>query len=174
MINRNHSLGRRHFSIAHELFHVLTWSIFHPTHIASEELLNEIHSRSEKLANCFAAGLLMPSEYILPLWRRRNDLDLKIRLEETAELLMVSPDALFWRLVTLRQLKKCDKPENWDLAFTCSNPPKLYSKLFAEMIHDVISKGKVSVRKTLNLLDCQLEDLTELLLSYSLPVPFEL
>jgi Zn-dependent peptidase ImmA (M78 family) len=60
LLNSNNVPWRRTFDLAHELFHLLTFKIFHsgmedsPAHVASR--------REERLATCFARHLLMPVE----------------------------------------------------------------------------------------------------------------
>ena len=58
LINRREAPGRRHFDLAHEVFHILTWDTMPPEHIevASEQSKNRV----EQLANSFASAILMP------------------------------------------------------------------------------------------------------------------
>ena len=51
--------GRRHFDLAHELFHILTWDAMPPEH--SEAARETGGNRAEQLANNFAAAVLMPA-----------------------------------------------------------------------------------------------------------------
>jgi Zn-dependent peptidase ImmA (M78 family)/DNA-binding XRE family transcriptional regulator len=59
LINGRNVEVRQYFSIAHELFHLITWD---------EEMLKLVdsskkyHEKNEQLANAFAAGLLIPKE----------------------------------------------------------------------------------------------------------------
>jgi Zn-dependent peptidase ImmA (M78 family) len=57
LLNANNPRGRRNDDLAHELFHLLTWNVFHPasTNTASSEA-------EERFAGHFAANLLMPSD----------------------------------------------------------------------------------------------------------------
>ena len=176
LINRNHPVGRQHFSMAHELFHILTWTIFHPKHKAVDKLIDGERDRSEKLANSFAAGLLMPTPAVEKLWKHKGDSDLKSWLETTGDVLQVSPDALFWRLYTLRRVKKEDMPAGLHLRYRAKQEerPRVYSENFVQMAREVIAQGRVSVRKVARLLSCTYEDLEDLFRSYSLPAPFVL
>ncbi|MHB8899519.1 MAG: helix-turn-helix domain-containing protein [Thermoguttaceae bacterium] len=57
LLNANNTRWRRNHDLAHELFHLLTWPLFHPVAggtIIAVEL-------EEKLATSFASNLLMPS-----------------------------------------------------------------------------------------------------------------
>ena len=59
LIARREVAGRRHFDLAHELFHILTWDAMPPEH--SEAAQETDGNRVEQLANNFAAAVLMPS-----------------------------------------------------------------------------------------------------------------
>jgi len=172
LVNRNHSLGRQHFSMAHELFHVLTWSVLPPEPVAPQET-EEARSKAEKLANCFAGAILMPTGIVLPLWDSRGDCPLREWLEETASGLGVSPDALFWRLKSLRKVKVQDYPPHWDLPMQCESPlPKLYSRDLAEITRAAIEHGQVSVRRAAKLLSLDREGVAEFLEEHSLAMPY--
>ena len=54
LISRREFAGRRHFDLAHELFHILTWDAMPPEH--SETARETGGNRVEQLANTFAAG----------------------------------------------------------------------------------------------------------------------
>ena len=58
LLNAKNAHWRRNHDLAHELFHLLTWFIFHPT-VEASLIASEWE---EKLATCFAANLLMPSD----------------------------------------------------------------------------------------------------------------
>ena len=53
LIARREFAGRRHFDLAHELFHILTWDAMPPEH--SEAARETGGNRVEQLANTFAA-----------------------------------------------------------------------------------------------------------------------
>ena len=59
LISRSEVAGRRHFDLAHELFHILTWDAMPPERV--EEASDFGGNRVEQLANNFAAAVLMPS-----------------------------------------------------------------------------------------------------------------
>lgn len=65
LINSNHSLGRQHFSISHELYHLFIQENFAPHH-CSAGAFNRTDS-TEYQADLFAAHLLMPKEGIISL-----------------------------------------------------------------------------------------------------------
>ncbi|MDA3882883.1 MAG: ImmA/IrrE family metallo-endopeptidase [Bacteroidales bacterium] len=65
LINSNHSMGRQHFSICHELYHLYIQENFTPHHCISG-----IFNASDKIeysADLFAAYLLMPKDGIISL-----------------------------------------------------------------------------------------------------------
>lgn len=59
LLNVNHARWRRNFDLAHEFFHLTTWTMFRSgKDIADIRATDE----EESLANCFAANLLMPTD----------------------------------------------------------------------------------------------------------------
>jgi len=88
---------RRAFSLAHELFHLLTWGEAAEPSGGSPE---ETSGRREKKANAFAAALLMPREIVsrkltgLPITQLSD-------LIPVAGVMAVSTQALLWRSVNL-------------------------------------------------------------------------
>ncbi len=100
LINSIEVAWRQNFSIAHELFHIITWS---------ESLLNEIKDNklwdyNEKLANAFAASLLLPSEV---LHREINKIVGKKNFTKASLVVLarqfdVSLESLLWRMKFLR------------------------------------------------------------------------
>ena len=85
LINRHEVEGRRHFDLAHELFHILTWDAMPPEH--SEEARETGGNRVEQLANNFASAVLMPTP-VLDLygdWSAIGDGDLASSLERGGE-----------------------------------------------------------------------------------------
>ena len=172
-VNRKHSLGRQSFSIAHELFHVLTWNTFHPSRFASAEW-EEVSARSEKLANRFASSLLLP-DYVLPEMPRKQTKEArKLWLEEESDALGVSPDALFWRFVSNGRLKKADKHPELKAPRYCTpdERPKPFSERFVDILNLALENGDISVRKVLSLLQCDVEDLEGVFRAHNIPAPF--
>lgn len=173
-INRNHPETRRNFTVAHELFHVLTWDTFRPEHYSPEDQ-GETQKRTEQLANNFASALILPEEEISKRWKTFDGGNLKQWIETTATDLSVSAPALFWRLVNLSKLKREDLPEGLAAPHTDDQPKRpAYSKKFTEMMYQVFDRGDVSVRKTAKTLGCTFEYLEEVFVSHQLEVPFEL
>jgi Zn-dependent peptidase ImmA (M78 family)/transcriptional regulator with XRE-family HTH domain len=177
LINRQEVIGRRHFDLAHELFHVLTWDTMPPEHV--EEASERSKSRVEQLANSFASALLMPTAVLDRFAPAKVD-NVKW-LNDTAEALQVTATALKWRLVALERLDtaQANKISDADLRNNDRNVsgrklPPLYSKAFMEVIALAIDEGQVSVRKAADLLDMTLEDLSDLCAAHGVKAAFDL
>jgi len=97
LMNADNVPWRRNYSIAHELFHLLT-----PTGWQSPTC--------EKLADVFASALLLPAEPLTDAIAARIQ-DGKLSYESLVEVACefeVSIDALLWRLVNLGRLSRVD------------------------------------------------------------------
>jgi XRE family transcriptional regulator, fatty acid utilization regulator len=177
LINRHEVAGRRHFDLAHELFHILTWDAMPPEHI--EDASERSKSRVEQLANSFASAVLMPAK-VTDRFASANGYTIKW-LNETAEALQVTATALKWRLVALERLDSAEANKIPDAALRNNGrkverrtPPPLYSKAFMEVIALAIDEGQVSARKAADLLDLKLEDLVELCATHGVTVSIDL
>jgi XRE family transcriptional regulator, fatty acid utilization regulator len=104
LINRQEIVGRRHYDLAHELFHILTWDTMPPDHI--ETAAETSRNRVEQLANNFASAVLMPRSVLARFgtWTGLAGDALVEKLNETADTLAVTASALKWRLVAIGQL----------------------------------------------------------------------
>jgi XRE family transcriptional regulator, fatty acid utilization regulator len=165
LINRNEVVGRRHFDLAHELFHILTWDTMPPDHVEDASERSKI--RVEQLANNFASAVLMPTE-VLGRFEPAKVSNIQW-LNDTAEALQVTATALKWRLVALGRLDAVQANKIPDAALRNNGrdvsgrkPPPLYSKAFMEVIALAIDEGHMSARKAADLLDMKLDDLAEL------------
>ena len=175
VIARHEVEGRRHFDLAHELFHLLTWDAMPPEHV--EENQERGGGRVEQLANNFAAALLMPESRVAQVhdWQRLNDEELIWCLNDLADDLAVTSSALRWRLVALGSLKserattisEAALRNNGHDALT-DDPPEMFSKLFMDVMGRAIAQGYVSVRRLASLLELTVEDLAELFASHGL------
>ncbi len=107
LINRNEAPWRRNYDLAHELFHLLTWESADPEAVRDDSILWD---KMEKHAQRFAAQLLLPAESVLREFnvRCRNDRVRWADLIAIAREFRVSTEALLWRLVELRQLRRKD------------------------------------------------------------------
>ena len=177
LINRHESAGRRHFDLAHELFHILTWDTMPPEHV--EEACEHSKSRVEQLANSFASAVLMPKAVLERFGPVKGDV--VAWLNTTAEALAVTATALKWRLVDLGRLDLAQAKKIPDAAL-CTNgregpesePPPLFSKPFMEVIALAIDEGRLSARRAADLLDLPLDDLARLFATHAIEAPFDL
>lgn len=180
LINRKEPEGRRHYDLAHETFHLLTWEQMPPEHTESEIPRGGKGKRIEQLADNFASALLMPERTLAPYWQAREGGNIHTWLNGTATGLLVTAVALKWRLVQLGWLSKADLLDIQDRRLTANGRPKkeqpvpqLYSEEFVERLRQAISVGDISVRRTVSLLETTFEDLADLFRAYKLPVPFD-
>jgi len=104
LINANDAPWRRNFDLAHELFHVITWNVFSPEEIGN----GTKKTRPEQYADIFASSLLLPEAHLRDALKETVT-DNKLRLIDIIELakdFSVSTEAVLWRLVNLKILKK--------------------------------------------------------------------
>ena len=189
LIARGEVAGRRHFDLAHELFHLLTWRAMPPAH--SERASASSRSRVEQLADNFASALLMPAAVVERYgpWSGLDEATLVARLNRVADQLQVTSSALRWRLVALKKLgrkaggsfpeaalRHNGRPsvEFKDGAILASKPPARFSRRFAEVIALAVDKGLISLRRTASLLDCPVEAIGDLLAEHGLERPVAL
>lgn len=169
LINRAEVAGRRHYDLAHELFHILTWDLMPPERL--EETKGKPHGRVEQLADNFAAALLMPGAVLAQYgeWHGLGGEALAERLNEVAEALGVTSSALRWRLVNAEYLSKA-AAQNLDEALLRNNArkvksaelPALFSKPFAELVTEAVEAGRVSARRVAALLELPIEEIEEI------------
>jgi Zn-dependent peptidase ImmA (M78 family) len=96
LLNANNVQWRRNYDLAHELFHLLTWPVFHPA--STGPVLSS--ALEESLANCFASSLLMPIEPFRSAVNSRMH-DEKISFESLFDISRefdVSIESLMWRM----------------------------------------------------------------------------
>ena len=178
LIARHEVAGRRHFDLAHELFHVLTWDAMPPER--SEEAMETGGNRVEQLANNFAAAVLMPADTLAQFgdWSGQSEDVLIRRLNEAADKLQVTASALKWRLVALSLLAKATAHALPDEALRNNGrevaediPPALFSRPFAEVIGLAIERGHVSVRRAAALLGLTIEGLSDVFAAHGVAHP---
>jgi Zn-dependent peptidase ImmA (M78 family)/transcriptional regulator with XRE-family HTH domain len=183
LINRNEPEGRRHYDLAHECFHLLTWEQMPPEHTEPLEAAYRgkgTQKRIEQLADNFASALLMPERALEPLWKARGDEEIHRWLNRTASAFLVTAQALKWRLTNLGWLSKGDHFAIQDAKLTANGrpeaeqkKPRLYNQDFVKRLQTGIEKGQLSVRRAASLLGCTIEDLADLFRDHGLPVPFD-
>jgi Zn-dependent peptidase ImmA (M78 family)/DNA-binding XRE family transcriptional regulator len=169
LINRHETVGRRHFDLAHELFHILTWDAMPPEH--AEASLETGGNRVEQLANNFASAVLMPTQVLdrYGNWSELNESKLVAKLNATADELQVTASALKWRLVAIERLKLAKAKAISDATLRNNGrdsddslTPPPFSKPFLEVIGLAIDAGHLSARRASGLLDMTVDDLAEL------------
>ncbi|MBI2908720.1 MAG: ImmA/IrrE family metallo-endopeptidase [Chloroflexi bacterium] len=155
LINASEVPWRRNYSIAHELFHLVTWNAMPPETLEADE---ERWPKVETLANVFASALLLPTEAVeRRVHERQKNRSLKlIDLIELARVFDVSTEALLWRLANMRLLARrkvedlLDNPElkALDLASLREYPyrePELVPSRFLNLLVTAYAKGEVSL-----------------------------
>lgn len=173
LVNADEAPGRRAFSIAHELFHLLTWASTRAEDTGNPHTPSD---RVEKLAENFAAALVLPRETLqdkLPPgepgeWR-------VVQWVELAREFGVTVPALAWRLVNLGKLT----PERAERIV--SDPSRAGAGCFAAETHgrDLPERyvmlafrnyvnGEVSIGKLAELLETTVGMLRKVLRHYGL------
>jgi XRE family transcriptional regulator, fatty acid utilization regulator len=183
LINRNEVPGRRHFDLAHELFHILTWEAMPPVHV-EEATETGGGSRVEQLANAFASAVLMPARVIEAVsdWRGLRGAALVVTLNATADRLQVTATALLWRLVSLGLIDRAEaraiRPDalryNGRRKPAAEETPPLFSRRFVGIVARAVDEGRVSIRRIASLLGLSVDDLAGLFTAHGVPVPYEL
>lgn len=177
LINRNEPQVRRNYDLAHELFHALTWDKMPPLHRegASPTKRNGKQWRIEKLADSFAAGLLMPSSSLTELiGERASDI---AHLRDVADRLQVSPQALAYRLLNARMIdpQLCERLSSCKNRLPSQSVPKRFSPGFIDLVYRGIERGHLSARKAAKAIGLTLPELVQLFEEHSKePAPFAL
>jgi Zn-dependent peptidase ImmA (M78 family)/DNA-binding XRE family transcriptional regulator len=154
LINAKDVPWRRNFDLAHELFHVITWNVF-----SSEEIGNgQKKTKPEQYADIFASSLLLPAAHLLDILKETVT-DNKVRLIDIIELAKdfgVSTEAILWRLVNLKVLKKSqgqkflDNPEfrnldrNMRRSLYNRDRPSKFPSRFISLACRCLMEGKIS------------------------------
>lgn len=176
LINRREVKGRRHFDLAHELFHLMTWDKMPPERSEADNERGHV----EKLANTFASAVLMPRWVMEGMdWRALEQPALIGAINARATALGVSADALRWRLASTglltqkaaREMPAAALRHNGYAELAQPESPPLYSRALMEVIVAAIEGGFISVRRTARLLDTTIDALGELIAAHGLPVP---
>lgn len=180
VVNANQVKGRRHFDMAHELFHCLTWRTMPPEHIDRVEVrAGARRSRVEQLADSFAGALLMPEQEVL---KAVADRSLAIEpLIIVANDFEVSVDALIWRLVSLRVLTKAEASQLLKQPYLTGNGDPvnmkasvLLSQPLLILLAEAFKAGILSVRRAATILELPIDTLAEIYRQYDMAVPFDM
>jgi Zn-dependent peptidase ImmA (M78 family) len=121
LLNKGNVRWRRNFDLAHEIFHILTWSAYAAATGQAECALHET------LANIFASNLLIPLDALeTSVTRAAADGKLRIRtLFDLAREFDVSVEALLWQFA---YLYKQDPSRIKGLVDQCKSRASLYEK----------------------------------------------
>jgi len=180
LVNRNEVVGRRHFDLAHELFHIMTWEQMPPEYSEDAHGYGVRRNRVEQLADNFASALLMPAAIIerFGSWRKLGEAELVSRLNEVADLLQVTAQALKWRLTALGKLARTvanaiidDLLRNNGHARTEEVAPPLFSRAFLEVLGEALFKGHLSRRRAARQLGLDLDVLRDLFRAHGVQAP---
>lgn len=108
LVNSGDAPWRRNYDLAHELFHLVTWDLFSDEEIYSKTKNGK--TEVEQWADAFASAILLPSEEVRREFSKRLEGSKisYIDLIEIAREFKVSIEALLWRLVNLKLLKRKD------------------------------------------------------------------
>jgi len=184
LINRNEVAGRRHFDLAHELFHILTWEKMPPQHIEEAMPTPKKRNRVEQLADNFGSAVLMPSAVLdrFGEWGQLDGKSLTDRLNEVADELLVTSQALRWRLVGMGRLSRAQNEAISDDSLRNngkSKPakqaaPPLFSKSFVQVVATALDEGKTSMRRIASILGIAVDDFAELFTAHGVEAPYEL
>ncbi|MBP7371330.1 MAG: ImmA/IrrE family metallo-endopeptidase [Opitutaceae bacterium] len=183
LLNRTEPGYRRNWTLAHELFHLLTWEQMPPPRI-DPEVAEAVDGKSkpkpkaEILADAFAAGLLMPVARTRTVWSQAHG-ELLPRILQCAEAFQVSGQAAFYRLKTLgcltsAEVKQIELPKLARVKPTGGKAPPLYNAEFVRRLHTVLSRGLATVRLAADALDTDVDGLRELFAEHGQDVPFDL
>ena len=177
LLNADEVPWRRTFSLAHELFHLLTWKDADDGATGDNSTASE---RTEQCANVFAAALLLPDDSIRRTWSSRTESGTmhEADIVEIAREYDVSADALLYRLQNLgllspeavaelrqndafRRLDRSTRPPAWARP---PEPPERYVRL----AFTAYQKGSMSGARLAELLGVSIADLNDTLQEYGL------
>ena len=175
LMHREQAPWRRNFSFAHELFHLVTRTTMSKESVGDNQALAE---KVERLANQFAANLLLPADVL------EVEIDTRVKngkisygdLVELARDFDVSTEALLWRLANCRRLtanqvrsilndpsfRSTDRstmPANW-------RQPAPLPERYVRLAFLAYQREKLSHARLAQLLETSLIDLSATLLEY--------
>lgn len=180
LVNRNDPDGRKNFDFAHELFHLLSWQVLPPDRLDDPKPSSTTGKRREQLANSFASSLLMPRTTVEKLWEGRGSKDIHEWMNESAAVLEVTAQALYFRLKNLKMIPAKEALEiridrlTWNGNVPGErNLPRLFSLPFVTRVQQGLEQGYLSLRRTAKELGTTPEGVGDLIQSYGLESPYE-
>jgi len=173
LISSSEQAWRQHFSIAHELFHIITWDDALIEQIKDDQTLRSLN---EKLANAFAAGLLVPTESL-----RREIRSLAksnaAGIVSIARQFEVSLEALLWRMASFHIIRRDDVQKalqdpglrSLDYASRMeSQSPYYLSNRFVRLAYLACENGEISRARLAKMLNQSLSALADYLKNFGL------
>lgn len=165
-LNASEVPWRRNFSLAHELFHLVTWDYLGPEPDDTDAIWS---SHIETLANAFASSLLLPEAATRrSLEAHRDEQSITWRgLVEVAREFDVSTEALLWRLVSLgmvsekqvRQLLENPGFRTVDrMTFAPIHGPDLLPERYLRLLETAYLRGEVSAGRVAEMTGQSLAD----------------
>ena len=182
LVNRRDPERRRNFDLAHELFRLLTWDTIPPDRAENVNVPREGKGwRVERLAENFAAAVLMPETILRRRWKRQSgEADVHRRINEIADGFRVSGVACKWRLHNLGVITKSDLADIDDRCLAANGhspdaPSEVlaFSKPFIDRVAVALDTGRLSAKRTASLLGLSLPDLVSLIRGYGHETYFE-
>jgi len=176
LLNAKEPHWRQNFSLGHELFHLMTWSVSS----IIDSLPEKARKRNETLAEIFSSSLLMPEESLRIEFNRLID-DSKIRwydLMMLARRYSVSTIALLWRLANLGLMNK-SVPEHFkssvelrsidnDLDRDGDLKSKALPSRYIALAYKAYNDGEISIAKLAHLLETNIGELDIMLADYGI------
>jgi Zn-dependent peptidase ImmA (M78 family) len=173
-VNSRDTPWRQRFDIAHEMFHIIHQSANTTACGTSDD------QYIEKLANAFAAGLLLPQRMIeneIDILRKAGNIDI-VALVAMACNMGVSLPALIWRLVNIRRMKpitaenilRSDAVKEHDKTLRrkeYTNSPHI-SQRYVSMVFEAMGRGVMSRMRAAEYLDVPYIKLDDVLRSEGL------
>ena len=178
LVNRDEAPWRRNFSVAHELFHLLTWEYTVQVWDANDDAAID---QLEKYAEGFASSLLLPADSLIrrfnASWKGSEVMSYQALVEMAREF-QVSTEALLWRLSrlgcvnktavedvlsdpTFRGLDRSSMGPHW------RNPMELPGR-FVRLAFFAYEQGDLAKARLAEFLDTNLVDLSDKLSHYEL------
>jgi Zn-dependent peptidase ImmA (M78 family) len=168
LIDASEPPWRRNFSMAHELFHLLTWK---STRNRAGEPVDSWPQRIEQLADTFAGSLLLPADSLSDRFTARAQ-DGKITYGELVRMARdfdVSTHALLIRLRDLRHIKASDvdrllKDETFrrvdEASWVDREAPSIpFSVRYTELAYAAFQRGIIGVSMLAKYLETPIADL---------------
>lgn len=173
IVNRNEAAWRINFSLAHELFHLVTWSAY---------LKTERNELTEKFANKFASILLLPCDGVMKAVgpKIKAGRIAYIDLVNSAKEFRVSTDAFLWRLCWLGYLTSESVLgliedrffKNLDKKARAGEKREVrdFAERFVRLGVTSYIKGRLSKAQLANYLETNIADINDVLMEYDIDI----